>query len=200
MGTSVLEESAETILPWLLRQKVPPECCYLSTKVCSVASQKAAILIVPTMRTGSLVLKHILGRYAVTMLLDQTGPPLCRMVAFNIVIVELSTSSGFVWGCAVMSQLLLPSGLAIQEFPLPWITYCITEKLLTYGVEPFLRSHHLRGYSRTSQHFMQPVHSLLCPQEPSTGPYPEPDRSSPYHPVLFKIYFNNVHPSMSWSS
>jgi hypothetical protein len=27
--------------------------------------------------------------------------------------------------------------------------------------------------------------SLPCSQEPSTGPYPEPDQSNPYHPILF---------------
>jgi hypothetical protein len=26
---------------------------------------------------------------------------------------------------------------------------------------------------------------LLCSQKPSTGPYPEPDYSSPYHSILF---------------
>jgi hypothetical protein len=31
---------------------------------------------------------------------------------------------------------------------------------------------------------MEPEGSLACSQEPSTGPYPEPDRSSPYHPIL----------------
>jgi hypothetical protein len=25
---------------------------------------------------------------------------------------------------------------------------------------------------------------LPCSQEPSTGPYPEPDQSGPYHPIL----------------
>jgi hypothetical protein len=34
---------------------------------------------------------------------------------------------------------------------------------------------------------------LLCSQEPSTGPYSEPDRSSPYHPILPKIHFNIIH-------
>jgi hypothetical protein len=28
---------------------------------------------------------------------------------------------------------------------------------------------------------MEPEGSLPCPQEPSTGPYPEPDQSGPYH-------------------
>jgi hypothetical protein len=31
---------------------------------------------------------------------------------------------------------------------------------------------------------MQPESSLPCLQEPSTGPYPEPDQSSPYHLIL----------------
>jgi hypothetical protein len=25
---------------------------------------------------------------------------------------------------------------------------------------------------------------LLCSQEPSTGSYPKPDQSNPYHPIL----------------
>jgi hypothetical protein len=32
---------------------------------------------------------------------------------------------------------------------------------------------------------MEPDSLLLCSQEPSTGPYPEPDQSSIYHHILF---------------
>jgi hypothetical protein len=32
---------------------------------------------------------------------------------------------------------------------------------------------------------MEPEESLLCSQKPYTGPCPEPDESSPYHPILF---------------
>jgi hypothetical protein len=34
--------------------------------------------------------------------------------------------------------------------------------------------------------------SLPCSQEPTTGPYPEPDQSSPYYLVLFlsKIHYS----------
>jgi hypothetical protein len=31
---------------------------------------------------------------------------------------------------------------------------------------------------------MESEGSLQCSQEPSTAPYPEPDQSSPYHPIL----------------
>jgi hypothetical protein len=61
-----------------------------------------------------------------------------------------------------------------------------------------LRSCQLRSYSRTSQHFMEPVGSLPCSQEPSTGPYPEPNQFNLYHPILSKIHI--VHPPTSWSS
>jgi hypothetical protein len=53
-------------------------------------------------------------------------------------------------------------------------------------MSPFLRRRQLCSYSRTSQHFMEPEGSLSCSQEPSSGPYTEPDQSNPYHHILFK--------------
>jgi hypothetical protein len=76
---------------------------------------------------------------------------------------------------------------------------CHAGFLLTYGAEPCLRSCQLCSHSRTSQHFMEPKGALPCSQEPSTGPYPEPDWSSPYYPIS-KTYINIVHPPTSWSS
>jgi hypothetical protein len=31
---------------------------------------------------------------------------------------------------------------------------------------------------------MEPKSLLPCLQEPATAPYPKPDESSPYHPIL----------------
>jgi hypothetical protein len=56
---------------------------------------------------------------------------------------------------------------------------------LTHGAEPFLRNHQLCSYSRTSQNFIEPEGSLQYSQEPSTGPYPEPDQSNPSHLILY---------------
>jgi hypothetical protein len=63
-------------------------------------------------------------------------------------------------------------------------SFCTKRNLLTYGAEPLLRSCQLCSHSGTSQHFKEPKGSSPCSQEPSTGPCPEPDRSSPYHPIL----------------
>jgi hypothetical protein len=41
---------------------------------------------------------------------------------------------------------------------------------------------------------MKPEGSLPCSQKPSTGPYPGPDKSSPHHPILSKIYLNIILP------
>jgi hypothetical protein len=53
-----------------------------------------------------------------------------------------------------------------------------------HGAQYFVRSLQLLSYSRVSQPFMDPDGSLLCSQEPFTGPYPKPDESSPYYPIL----------------
>jgi hypothetical protein len=38
-----------------------------------------------------------------------------------------------------------------------------------------MRNQQLLTHPRNSQHFVEPEGSLLCSQEPATGPYPESD-------------------------
>jgi hypothetical protein len=45
--------------------------------------------------------------------------------------------------------------------------------------------HELLSYSRISQTSLEPQGSLSYLQEPASGPYPEPDLSSPINPILF---------------
>jgi hypothetical protein len=59
--------------------------------------------------------------------------------------------------------------------------------LLTHGAEPFSRSRQLCRHSRISQNFMKRESSIPCSQEHSTGPYPEPYQSNPYHPTHLRL-------------
>jgi hypothetical protein len=70
-------------------------------------------------------------------------------------------------------KMLLSSGVQNALVDLCMVTYFETKNhslthSLTHGAERF---------------FMEPEGSLPRSQEPSTGPYPEPDRSNPYHPT-----------------
>jgi hypothetical protein len=63
------------------------------------------------------------------------------------------------------------------------LTHSLTHSL-TLGAEPFLKTCQLCSHLRTPQRFMEPESSSPRLQEPSTGPYSEPDRSNPYCTML----------------
>jgi hypothetical protein len=52
-----------------------------------------------------------------------------------------------------------------------------------YGAKHHSRGPKLLGHSMVSQHFMKPEGLMPNSQELSTCPYPEPDQSSPHHPI-----------------
>jgi hypothetical protein len=56
-----------------------------------------------------------------------------------------------------------------------------------------MRNRQSLSFLGISQHFMEPEGSLPCSQEPTIGPYPEPDQSSPYYCIHFsKIHLNII--------
>jgi hypothetical protein len=55
---------------------------------------------------------------------------------------------------------------------------------LTYGAEPSSEAANCAATQELPSIFKEPEGSSPCSQEPSTGPYPQPDRFSPYHPIL----------------
>jgi hypothetical protein len=94
----------------------------------------------------------------------------------------VSYSSYYIWSHHIL----------IQEeynrwFPLNHAAFCLLHIFtlyFTYGAEAFLRSCQLCSHSGSSQFFKEPEGSLPCSQEPSIGPYPDPNRSSSHHPIL----------------
>jgi hypothetical protein len=47
---------------------------------------------------------------------------------------------------------------------------------------------------------MEPEDELLCSQEPATGPYPEPDESSPYFLIHLCVVFIHFHSFINGST
>jgi hypothetical protein len=102
---------------------------------------------------------------------------------FKHAILEFELSKTFPFGHCGRLHLILINRIELG-FASSFKLDIISDRSLTHGAEPFLRSCQLYSYSRTSQHFMELESSLPCSQEPCIGPYPESDQSNPYRPLL----------------
>jgi hypothetical protein len=60
------------------------------------------------------------------------------------------------------------------------ITYLLTE------LSPSREAANCAAIQEIPSNFKEPEGSSPCSQEPSTGPYPEPVRSSPYDPICLR--------------
>jgi hypothetical protein len=115
----------------------------------------------------STVTTGMVGRKKVTVAIQLTSIWDIWTLHGSVILVKIICQ---IWGLHVHDY---------EDFYLSAITHEIT-----YGDGPFLRSFQLCSYLRTSQHSMEPEGSLPCSQGPSTGPYPQPHQSNPYHPIL----------------
>jgi hypothetical protein len=71
----------------------------------------------------------------------------------------------------------------------PWVasTACDRDNYLN-GVTPWRGVHKKQSISellRNSQYFMEPEMFITVFTRPATSPYPQPDESSPRHPILY---------------
>jgi hypothetical protein len=101
---------------------------------------------------------------------------------------------GMTWINRVAVHNILVEDMKKKKVCACFVSYLLTHTL-THGAVSFLR-----GYPRTSQHFMEHEGSLPYSQKLSTGLYSKPDQSNLYHLIPSKIHFNIVHPTTSWPS
>jgi hypothetical protein len=74
-------------------------------------------------------------------------------------------------------------------------TYCRYKNINFMELTSSWKAAYRVATQKTSQQFMEPEASLPCSQEPSTGPYPQPHQSNPYHPIphIFAIIILSSH-------
>jgi hypothetical protein len=84
-----------------------------------------------------------------------------------------------------------------------WRMFQISLYYYLHADESFLRSLELLSYWRNSQHLMEILGSLTCSHDSATGPYLQPDESSPTQdmPNIFCIpkFQCRVHCSLYWA-
>jgi hypothetical protein len=64
-----------------------------------------------------------------------------------------------------------------------WLSFVLTTYLLT-ELSPTSEAVNCAVIQEIPSNFKEPEGSSPFSQDPSTGPYPKPVRSSPYHPIL----------------
>jgi hypothetical protein len=71
-----------------------------------------------------------------------------------------------------------------SNWSLPILAFRPPTYLLLTELSPSWEAAHCAVIQETPSNFKEPEGSSPCSQEASTGPYPEPVRSSPYHPIV----------------
>jgi hypothetical protein len=109
--------------------------------------------------------------------------------------------------CLLTNEALYVSTLQVLHVSHTRLLNCnnVYSDLHTYGSKKKLFSIYIQFYeididSNQNHHSLTHSWSWALLTKPSTGPYPESDHCSAYHPILSKIHFNTIHPPTSWSS
>jgi hypothetical protein len=84
----------------------------------------------------------------------------------------------------VYGVLCVGSGLATDWSVVQGVVTTVYRITYLTELSPSWEAANCAAIQEILNNFMKPGGSLPCSQEPSTGPYPEPGRSSPYHRIL----------------
>jgi hypothetical protein len=99
--------------------------------------------------------------------------------------IHCNINSSVTWNTASSNKTQFQNIKYCQDGYIYWVmwdlTYLLTE------LSPSWEAVNCAAIQEIPSNFKEPEGSSPCSQQPSSGPYPEPVRSSPHHPILYPL-------------